>query len=481
MVDAAAVATSVVKRKSNQERANLLRAIAAEIESLGDELLETASAESNLPLVRFQGERARTCGQLRMFAATIEEGSYQEPTIDTAQADRKPLPKPDLRSLLIPVGPIVVFGASNFPLAYSTAGGDTASALAAGCAVICKAHPAHPKTSEMVAAAIQRALQKCDFPPAFFSHWFAGDFDEVKALVQHPLVKGVGFTGSLSGGMAIHKYAQDRKEPIPVFAEMGSVNPVILLPNALVDSAAHWAETYASAITMGVGQFCTNPGLLFAIESEALQHFVSLLSAHLLKIRDYKMLHPGIHDNFVKRKEMVLGTAGVKAMAVVSASGEHTGTPVLALVNADDFRNHATLHEEIFGPFSMVVACKDRADLITCLEVLQGQLTSTLIAAPEDDEEAHSLLPILNEKAGRIIYNGVPTGVEVCDAMVHGGPFPATTDARFTAVGNKSIRRWLRPVAFQNCPQNLLPSILQDKNPTAVWRTINGQLTKADV
>jgi len=333
----------------------------------------------------------------------------------------------------------------------------------------------------MVAGAIQRALKKCNFPPAFFSHWVARDFDEVKALVQHPLVKGVGFTGSLSGGMAIHKYAQERQEPIPVFAEMGSVNPVILLPNALVDKAGHWAETYASAITMGVGQFCTNPGLLFAIEGEALPHFVSLLSAHLLNIRDYKMLHPGIHDNFVKRKEMVLGTKGVKAMAVVSASGEHTGTPVLALVDAEDFRNHATLHEEVFGPFSMVVACKDRDDLMSCLDVLQGQLTSTLIATPEDDEDVKSLLPILNEKAGRIIYNGVPTGVEVCDAMVHGGPFPATTDARFTAVGNKAIRRWLRPVAFQNCPQNLLPAILQDKNPTAAWRNINGQLTKADV
>ncbi len=481
MVRSAAAATAQVKRKSNQERADLLREIANEIEGLGDELLETASTESNLPLVRFQGERARTCGQLRMFAATIEEGSYQEPVIDTAQAERKPLPKPDLRSFLIPVGPIVVFGASNFPLAYSTAGGDTASALAAGCAVICKAHPAHPRTSEMVAGAIQRALQKCNFPPAFFSHWVARDFDEVKALVQHPLVKGVGFTGSLSGGMAIHKYAQERQEPIPVFAEMGSVNPVILLPNALVDKAAHWAETYASAITMGVGQFCTNPGLLFAIEGEALQHFVSLLSAHLLNIRDYKMLHPGIHENFVKRKEMVLGTKGVKAMAVVSASGEHTGTPVLALVDAEDFRNHATLHEEVFGPFSMVVACKDRDDLMLCLDVLQGQLTSTLIATPEDDEDVKSLLLILNEKAGRIIYNGVPTGVEVCDAMVHGGPFPATTDARFTAVGNKAIRRWLRPVAFQNCPQNLLPAILQDKNPTAAWRNINGKLTKADV
>lgn len=481
MVKAAVAAMNIVRSKSNAERAQLLRQIAEEIEALGDALLETASLESNLPLVRFQGERARTCGQLRMFADTIEDGSYQEPSLDTALPDRKPLAKPDLRSMLIPIGPIVVFGASNFPLAYSTAGGDTASALAAGCAVICKAHPAHARTSEMVAGAIQTALSKCGFPSTFFTHWFANDFDEVKTLVQHAGVKGVGFTGSLSGGMAIHRYAQERKQPIPVFAEMGSVNPVILMGGALAGGAVQWAETYASAITMGVGQFCTNPGLMLAIASDNLDNFVGLLAEKLLNIRDYKMLHPGIHQNFVKRKEMVLGTAGVKTMALGTATDEYTGTPVLAMVSSEDFRQHPTLHEEVFGPFSMVVVCKDMEDLLSCLDVLEGQLTSTVIADPDDAEQVKLLLPLLSEKAGRIIYNGVPTGVEVCDSMVHGGPYPATTDARFTAVGNKAIRRWLRPVAFQNWPVALLPSVLQDKNNGTAWRNVNGQMTKADI
>ncbi|MFN8317952.1 MAG: aldehyde dehydrogenase (NADP(+)) [Saprospiraceae bacterium] len=467
--------------KSKAERAGLLRGMADEIEALGDELLQTASAESNLPIVRFQGERGRTCSQLRMFADAIQNGSYEEAVIDTAIQDRQPLPKPDLRSALVPIGPVVVFGASNFPLAYSTAGGDTASALAAGCSVIYKAHPAHPKTSAIVAAALAAAIKKHGFPQDLFIHFEARDFEEVKILVQHSAIKAVGFTGSLKGGMAIHEYAQRRKDPIPVFAEMGSVNPVLLLPSALRLGANQWAETYAAAITVGVGQFCTNPGLLFGIKGAELDNFKDTLAQKIEQIRDFKMLNEGIFQNFVDRKTIVTGSKGVAVLAQVAPSAEGTGTPVVATVKADEFRAQSTLHEEVFGPFSLLVECEDVADILSCIAVLGGQLTSTIVAAEQDEMIVNTLMPILTQKAGRVIYNGVPTGVEVCDAMVHGGPFPATTDARFTAVGNKAIRRWLRPVAFQNWPEHLLPSCLRNENPNGSWRTINGLFTQGNV
>lgn len=478
---ASAQAMNQALRKSKVERAELLRGMADEIEALGDELLITASAESNLPIVRFQGERARTCTQLRMFADAIQNGSYEEAVIDTAIPDRQPLPKPDLRSALVPLGPVVVFGASNFPLAYSTAGGDTASALAAGCSVIYKAHPAHPKTSAMVATALGVALKKHGFPQDLFIHFEARDFDEVKSLIQHNAIKAVGFTGSLKGGMAIHQYAQQRKEPIPVFAEMGSVNPVLLLPSALRLGANQWAETYAAAITVGVGQFCTNPGLLFGIKGQDLQTFKDNLSQKIEQILDFKMLNEGIHQNFIDRKKAVTDSKGVAVLAQVLPSAEGTGAPVVATVSADDFRAQPTLHEEVFGPFSLLVECEDVEDILSCIAVLGGQLTSTIVAAEHDETSVSLLMPTLIQKAGRIIFNGVPTGVEVCDAMVHGGPYPATTDARFTAVGNKAIRRWLRPVAFQNWPEHLLPSCLRNDNPTGSWRTINGHFSNGKV
>lgn len=481
MVEASVAAMVKSQTKNRTLRAALLRSIADEIEALGDELLQTASAESHLPIVRFEGERARTCGQLRMFAAAIEDGTYREATIDTALPDRKPLPRPDIRSALMPIGPIVVFGASNFPLAYSTAGGDTASALAAGCSVICKAHPSHPKTSQMVATAIRMALQKHGYPEDLFIHYVTQSFDEVKALVQHPGVKGVGFTGSLKGGMAIHEYARQREEPIPVFAEMGSVNPVLLMPTALQQGAQPWAENYASAITMGVGQFCTNPGLIFGLTGPDLETFKQHLAQKIAQLRDFKMLNESIHDNFVSRKQVVTGSKGVNILAHVEATDAGTGTPVLATVKAQDFISQPTLHEEVFGPFSMVVECDSIEEMMHCISALGGQLTTTLIASDSDASVVKSILPTVIRKAGRIIYNGVPTGVEVCDAMVHGGPFPATTDARFTAVGNKAIRRWLRPVAFQNWPEHLLPCILKNENPSEAWRTINGQLTRENL
>ncbi|MBK8699504.1 MAG: aldehyde dehydrogenase (NADP(+)) [Saprospiraceae bacterium] len=478
MVTASTAAFETMSKIPDKNRAMLLRDMASEIEAIGDELLEMASIESNLPVVRFQGERARTCGQLRMFADLIEEGSWLDVQIDTAIPDRMPLPKPDLRSYKVPIGPILVFGASNFPLAYSTAGGDTASAIAAGCPVICKMHPAHPKTSSMVASAIQKALAKNLFPSACFIHFEAADFAEVKALVQHPGIQGVGFTGSVTGGMSIYEYARERQQPIPVFTEMGSVNPVILLPHGLASSTEVWVDNYAGAITMGVGQFCTNPGLMFGIESGVLHDFMDSLADKISKAKAHKMLHEGIYANYEKRKEEVLHSRGVITLSRVQATRDMSGSPTLAKVSSAHFRENPRLHEEVFGPFSLIVVCTGIDDLRDSLSLLNGQLTLTIIAGDNDEQEIEVLRSGLVNKAGRLIFNGVPTGVEVCNAMVHGGPFPATTDSRFTAVGNNAIYRWVRPVSFQNWPNKLLPPALQNENDGNIWRNVNGKLTK---
>ena len=470
-----------LKKINHERRANFLCSIADEIEALGDDLLETASEESNLPIVRFQGERARTCGQLRMFANFITNGSWLKANIDLAQADRLPLPKADIRSTLTPLGPIAVFGASNFPLAYSTVGGDTASALAAGCSVIYKAHPSHLKTSTMVASAVTKAITKHDFPEASFIHYVADDFAEVKKMVQHPLLKGVGFTGSFHGGMSILAYANERKIPIPVFAEMGSVNPVFLLANALESATEKWVEQYASAITMGVGQFCTKPGLLIGIEGKSLEKFSLLLAQKIASVKDFKMLSQGIYDNYQRRKEEVSNVTAITNLAVGTVTETHTGVPTLVKVSGRDFIQHPTLHEEVFGPFSIIVSCRDIKEMIEVIDVLGGQLTSSIIADEGDAAMVDELIPNLQRKAGRLIFNGVPTGVEVCDAMVHGGPFPATTDARFTAVGNNAVYRWMRPIAFQNFPQEFLPIELKNENSQAILRKVNGQWTNVSI
>lgn len=451
------------------ERAAFLEAIADEIENIGDALLERASLESGLPLGRFQGERGRTCGQLRLFAQVVREGSWVEATIDTADAGRSPLPKPDVRKMLVASGPIVVFTASNFPLAFSTAGSDTASALAAGCPVIVKAHEAHLGTNELVAQCIKRAAEKTGMPDGVFSSLNGDGFKTGEQLVNHPDIKGVAFTGSGKGGMALYQMAQNRKVPIPVFAEMGSVNPVILLPEKLKKESAAVAEAYAGSITLGVGQFCTNPGLLIGIASPELQDFKSTLSGKLNETSAATMLTSGIEQHFEAGKRRAIEQVGVSKLT------QDNGQATLAVVSSDAFLSNSTLHEEIFGPMSILVECPNETALMQVINSLEGQLTGTLIADGADMDLAIRVSEVLQERVGRILWNGAPTGVEVGHAMHHGGPFPATTDCRFTSVGVDAIKRFARPLCYQNFPDNLLPDALKQENVLNILRKIDGR------
>jgi 2,5-dioxopentanoate dehydrogenase len=467
------------KNFSGKKKSAFLRAIAEEIEALGAELVNTAMRETNLPEARIMNERSRTTGHCRMFANLIEEGSWVDARIDTALPNRMPAPKPDLRKMLVPIGPVVVFGAANFPLAYSTAGGDTISALAAGCPVIVKAHPAHAKTSALVARAIHSAAQKTGMPAGVFQHVQDAGFEIGQALVKHPFTKAVGFTGSLAGGKALFDLANHRLEPIPVFAEMSSINPIILLPETLSRDAVKTAAMLAGSITLGVGQFCTNPGLIIAIDNEALQNFIAALSTEFQKALPGTMLHQGIADNYSKRLTHTLAQKGVSVEGKSSAQGNTTqGTPLVASVAAETFLGNPSLAEEVFGPFSLVVKCKSIDELHTVVNRGHGQLTSTIIGDEAEVSKHSALINVLVEKAGRLIINGVPTGVEVCPAQMHGGPFPATTDSRFTAVGADAIKRFARPVAFQNFPESLLPAELKAENILGIWRMVNGEFMK---
>ena len=462
--------------ESGERKKYFLYTIADEIEALGDILLKTASEESNLPLARFVGERARTCNQLRAFGDLVEEGSWVDAVINTTLPDRKPFSRPDMRKMAIPIGPIVVFGASNFPLAYSTAGGDTASALAAGCAVVVKGHPAHPKTSLMVAGAIKQAILKCNVHPSTFQHIEGESFEIGKQLTLHPLTAGVGFTGSLVGGRAIFDYAQQRDVPIPVFSEMGSTNPVIFLKDALIQRAPEMAKAFAASITMGVGQFCTKPGILLGIKGSALNQFTNLLALEISLTSNYKMLHEGIHKNYCLGLDRIFFDKCVEIIYHAHAEGDIIASPVLTRVTGSNFLKNQELGLELFGPFSMVVACDNKAQLIDIWKLLKGQLSTTIMCTDHDLNEHSDLLKIARNIAGRIVFNSVPTGVEVCDATVHGGPYPATTDGRFTSVGMDAIKRWVRPICFQDCPEALLPPELQNSNPMKIWRKVNGKL-----
>jgi len=467
------------KNFSGKKKAEFLRAIADEIEALGQELVTTTMRETNLPEARIINERGRTTGHCRMFADLVEDGSWVEARIDTAIPDRAPAPKPDIRKMLVPIGPVVVFGAANFPLAYSTAGGDTISALAAGCTVIVKAHPAHAETSQLVADAISKAIEKTGMPQGVFQHVHGAGFETGQALVKHPFTKAVGFTGSLSGGKALFDLASQRPEPIPVFAEMSSINPVILLPETLSREAENTALKLAGSITLGVGQFCTNPGLIIAVEGDGLNRFVSALTAEINKALPGTMLHQGIADNYSKKLTQTLAQKGVKVEGQSSSEGSASqGHPLVASVGADVFVKNPSLAEEVFGPFSLIVRCKNSDELHTVVNRTQGQLTTTLMADETELAKYSSLLNILVEKAGRLVVNGVPTGVEVCPSMQHGGPFPATTDSRFTAVGTDAIKRFARPVAFQNFPDSILPYELQELNPLKIWRLSNNEWSK---
>ncbi len=472
-------AFAVYKKVSGKQKALFLEAIASAIESLGHPLIQTAMQETRLPEVRLVGERGRTCSQLRQFSALVTEGSWVDARIDTALADRAPLPKPDIRKMLVPLGPVVVFGASNFPFAYSTAGVDTCSALAAGCTVVLKAHPAHPQTSELVAQAIQLAIKETGMPDDVFIHVPDSSFETGKALVQHPFTKAVGFTGSFAGGKALFDYAAQRPEPIPVFAEMGSLNPVFILPKALVARSDKVADMYGASITQGVGQFCTKPGLLFGVQSEQLERFKTQLADRLKAIAPATMLHSGIAESYVHNRASALRQAGVTLLAESNAQPlPEQGTPTLAVVRAHDFIQNQQLSEEVFGPYSLLIAADDIHQMKVAAALLPGQLTATIIGEEEELHAFSDLAELLAEKAGRVVINGVPTGVEVCPSMHHGGPFPATTDARFTSVGTDAIKRFVRPVSFQNFPQKLLPDELKDSNPLGIWRLFNNEWKK---
>lgn len=463
---------------SKEKKAAFLHAIADEILALDDLLVKTYCSETGLPEGRAQGERGRTVGQLRSFAELVLEGSWVQATIDTAIPDRAPLPKSDIRKMNIPLGPVVVFGASNFPLAYSTAGGDTAAAFAAGCPVLVKSHPMHAGTGELVASAIIKAAEKTGMPNGVFSNINSSGIEVGQQLVKHPSVKAVGFTGSIRAGRALYDLAAERAEPIPVFAEMGSVNPVVFLPKALENRAVVLAKTYASSITVGTGQFCTNPGLLLGIKGESLTHFITQLSEEIVKIEPSCMLHPNIVGAYENNKKQALAQSGITVAAKYESDVQtNYAKQVITTVEGATFLANPTLHQEVFGPFSMVVQCKDAAQLEEIIANLEGQLTGTVIADDNEVAAYPKVISALQNRVGRIIFNGVPTGVEVCPSMVHGGPYPASTDSRFTAVGVSSILRWVRPFSYQDWPNDLLPKELQNENPFGILRLINNKKT----
>lgn len=457
-----------------ETRARFLETVADEILAIGDELIERAVAESGLPRPRLEGERGRTIGQLKMFAGVVRDGTFLDLRVDPALPDRAPLPRPDLRLRNVAVGPVAVFGASNFPLAFSVAGGDTASALAAGCPVIVKAHPAHPGTSELVGRAVQKAVARAGLPEGVFSLLLDAGRDIGQALVADPRIAAVGFTGSRAGGLALMKIARERETPIPVYAEMSSVNPVVLLPAALEARGAAIAKAFAGSLTLGAGQFCTNPGLILGLKGEALDGFVSAAAAALSEAPAATMLTPGIRAAYVKGVEKLAGHGAVQEVARGQEGGGLTGQAALFTVDAKTFLADPALQEEVFGATGLVVRCADLDELRAVLENLEGQLTAALHIDEADHEAARSLLPLLERKVGRILVNGFGTGVEVSHAMVHGGPYPATSDGRTTSVGSLAVARFLRPVSYQDVPDALLPPALKASNPLAAPRRTDG-------
>ncbi|CAM1343960.1 aldehyde dehydrogenase (NADP(+)) [Tenacibaculum amylolyticum] len=469
----------IYKTFSGKKKASFLRSIADEIEALGEELIKVYCSETGLPEGRAKGERGRTVFQLRSFADLVEEGSWVEASIDTGDKTRTPVSKPDVRKMNIPLGPIVVFGASNFPLAYSTAGGDTAAAFAAGCPVIVKSHPMHAGTGELIATAIIKAAQGTGMPNGIFSNINSSDYTAGQQLVSDPKVKAVGFTGSIRGGRALLDLASKREEPIPVFAEMGSINPVILLPKALENRKEELAATYASSITLGTGQFCTNPGLILGIAGENLDVFISTLGNKVKETTTTCMLHPNIHRAYESNKERAINQDNTEIIAVNESKQENYASQLIATVSGKTFLQNPTLHHEVFGPFSIVVQCESIEEMEQIIAQLEGQLTGTIISDENEVASYAGLVDKMQNRVGRIIFNGVPTGVEVCPSMVHGGPYPASTDSRFTAVGINSIKRWVRPFSYQDWPNELLPDELKDENPLQISRVENGKQIRA--
>ena len=478
---AAAAAFAEYRQSTPADRGAFLDAIAEEIEGLGDELLETAHLESGLPLARLQGERGRTCGQLRLFADVVRQGDHLGVRIDPALPDRAPLPRPDLRLRHVPLGPVAVFGASNFPLAFSTAGGDTTSALAAGCPVIVKAHNAHPGTAELVGWAVSRAAARTGMPAGVFSLVYGLGNEVGHALVIDPAIQAVGFTGSRAGGLALAAAAAARPQPIPVYAEMSSVNPVVVLPGAIVGDTQELAGAYLASLTSGSGQFCTNPGIIFVPKGADGDRLLEEIGRRTGESAGQTMLTPQIRARFDEGVSRLAGDANVRTVAVGSSGGtENAPAPHVFETDLAQLGTDSSLADEVFGAAGLVVRWDDVETLLDAVGRIEGQLTATVHATDADHETAARLLPVLETRVGRILFNGWPTGVEVSHAMVHGGPFPATSDSRTTSVGTLAIERFQRPVCYQDVPADLLPPALRQDNPWHLTRRVNGTLHGAE-
>ena len=470
-------------KKTFIERAVFLETIAEEIMNGGDALLQKAQEETALPMARLTGERGRTCTQLNLYAKLLREGNWCDAVIDTAMPERQPLPRADLRRMLQPIGPVLVFGASNFPFAYSTAGGDTASALAAGCPVIVKAHESHLGTNAIVAAAVIRAAEKTKMPKGVFATLVGTGPVLGQQLAMDERIKAIGFTGSYKAGMALYTTAtQKRKTPIPVYAEMSSINPVVLLPQILAEKTSAIATALAGSISLGVGQFCTSPGLLFAIDDAAAKNFAQELVTALKAVAPATMLNPTICKTYYKDKTSLASSENIQVLYDGDNLEEnHQAMPSLMQTTAAHFIAIPALQNEVFGPCSLLVLCKDVEEMNAAIASMEGQLTGSIFGQEQELKANQNLIDQLQQAVGRMIFNNVPTGVEVCNAIVHGGPFPATTDARTTSVGPEAIRRFARPICYQDCPDALLPLYLRNENEANILRLINGVLTKASI
>jgi 2,5-dioxopentanoate dehydrogenase len=475
-------AFTLYKMTTPAQRVAFLKKIAEEISALGDTLITLTQQETNLPEKRLQGERQRTLNQIQLFADLLTEGSWIRAIIDTGQPGRQPLPKPDIRQMQIPLGVTGVFGASNFPFAFSVAGGDTMAALAAGCPVVYKAHPGHPATSELVGQCLIRAAKATGMPDGVFSLLQGSSHQAGQALVTHPLVKAIAFTGSFRGGKALFDAAVRREEPIPVYAEMGSVNPVFVLPGILQQQGKTVADALAASNRLGAGQFCTNPGIVVLLPSKESDQFLEQFAVSQSNAVGEPMLTDTIYQQYNKSLQRLHDMQELKKIACGTAGqGTAVAVPHAFVVSGELFLQQASLHEEVFGPCSIHVVAENKEQLFEIARALTGQLTATVWGTHEDWEAYASLLTILQEKAGRLIINGVPTGVEVGHAMVHGGPYPATTDSKTTSVGSQAIYRFTRPVCFQDFPPVLLPDALQNENKTGILRMVNGKYTTENI
>lgn len=482
-LQAAENAFDALRGAGYDKRANFLDLLADKVMALGDALLERAHAETALPMARLTGERGRAIGQFKLFAGLIRDGSWAEARIDRALPDRQPLPKPDVRRVMQPLGPVVVFGASNFPFAIGVVGTDTVCALAAGCPVVVKGHPAHPGTCEMLAGAVYEALAETGLPAGAFSLLHGKSNEMGAALVRHPLTNAVAFTGSLKGGRALYDIAANRPTPIPFYGEMGSVNPVFVLPGALEQRAQQMGEAYIGSVTMGVGQFCTNPAIVLGVQSAGLDTFVQSAAAAAEKVTPQTMLHAGIRSMYCEGTEAFAKLKGISVAGKSGNAASAEATQAECIIFKTDIATleaNVSLQHEVFGPCSIVTSCPSKEDLLRFARSLEGQLTAAIHGTPDDLREHADLVRILERKVGRIIFNGFGTGIEVCPSMHHGGPYPAASHSFFTSIGTASIYRFVRPVCYQSFPDDCLPELLQNKNARGAFRLVDGKLGTAD-